>query len=264
MRYDDRGVGDSEGSFSKATTEDFTADLLSAIAELKTSGKIDSNLVGVIGHSEGGVVAIKAANSLGDLAFMVLLASPGVPGGQVILKQQLDAVESSSLSDQNKKDLKKIMKEQMDILLKAKSSVERKSQLSKLYKSNFKKMPPSIKNMGLEKYTETQIKGLDSPWMEYFVKYDPRMDLAGITIPVLALNGSLDTQVDAKQNLGSIETVLKDAGNNKVEIHEMEGLNHLFQKAETGMVMEYGMIEETFNPDALHLISSWINKIILN
>ncbi|TXC85391.1 alpha/beta hydrolase family protein [Luteibaculum oceani] len=257
LRYDDRGVGKSKGDFSKATTSTFTEDASAAISFIKKYPKVDSNQVGIIGHSEGGLVAIKLA-SKSEVNFAVLMASPAIPGAQILMGQQLAQIENTSLDAAQKKDLEDFIKGQMDVLLKSKTPVKARANLNSYYKKNFKKLPPATRGMGLEKYAQIQTQALASPWVMEFVKYDPRLDLSQIKIPVLAVNGDKDTQVNAEVNLASIEDGLKAAGNSDYQIEKLNGLNHLFQPAETGSIMEYERIETTLDTEFLNLVSSWI------
>ncbi len=260
LRFDDRGVGESEGQFKYATTEDFATDAAAALDFLKTFPAIDSNNLGLIGHSEGGYVATMLAANREDVAFTVLLASPGVPGAQILLEQQMAAAENASLNPKQEKDLKSYYKGRMNIVLKTQSKQETKTQLEQYAKKNFKKLPPATRQMGVEKYSEAEVAAFTDPWLKKFVSYDPRTDLASITKPILAINGRLDTQVPSMQNLVSIKTVTENAGNAKVDTVSYEGLNHLFQPAETGAVMEYRMIDTTFDLKVMQKIGTWINQ----
>lgn len=257
LRYDDRGMGKSKGDFAKGTTTTFTEDALAAITFLKAQSGIDSNQVGIIGHSEGGLIAIKLA-AKDEVAYTVLMASPAIPGAQILMGQQMAQIENTSLDPKQKKDLEEFVKGQMDVLLKSKTPVKARSGLNSFYKKNFKKLPPAVRGMGLEKYSQIQTKALASPWVLEFVKYDPRIDLSQIQVPVLAVNGEKDTQVNAEVNLASIKDGLNSAGNDEFTVEKLAGLNHLFQPAETGSVMEYERIETTLDPVFLNLVSSWI------
>jgi hypothetical protein len=110
----------------------------------------------------------------------------------------------------------------------------------------------------IDAYTDAQIRQVTSPWFRNFLRYDPRPSLEAVRVPVLALNGSLDLQVPPEQNLPEIEAALERAGNGDVAVHELAGLNHLFQTATLGVPAEYASIEETFSPTALSMISEWI------
>ncbi len=262
LRFDDRGVGKSTGNFSTATTEDFTNDFLAGIKALKASGFIDSNQIGILGHSEGALVCLQAAKKDPKLAFAILLAGPTQPGGQILLKQQKDAVQKMSLEAKQEKAMLSMLDEQMNILLKEKSLQDRKEKLNQLYKKNFKMLPAAVKNLGIEKFSQTQIAVLCNPWMDYYIKYNPLYDIQSLNIPTLALFGEKDTQVPAVKN----EVILKDNFNmgdsTLLESQIVPELNHLFQPAETGDVMEYHLIDETFDLKTLNYISAWINKII--
>ncbi|MGB0165631.1 MAG: alpha/beta hydrolase family protein [Luteibaculum sp.] len=261
LRFDDRGVGSSQGNFQKAVTQNFANDVRGAISFLKTQAKVDSNKVGLLGHSEGSTVAAMVAADT-DVAFLVSLAGPGLPGHQILLKQQKDEVAGASLSDQQEKDLNRFLEGQMDLLKSQLSNEELKGSLKKYYKKNFKLLPAATREIGLEKFTLLQTQNLSSPWLKGFISIDPYFYFNRVNCPVLALNGEKDTQVEAESNLTRIAEALKEAGNEQVETMALPELNHLFQPSNTGALMEYGSIETTFDQDALNRISSWIVKIM--
>jgi alpha/beta superfamily hydrolase len=262
LRYDDRGIADSEGDFSTATSYDFATDVEAAVTYLKTRTDIDTTKIGLIGHSEGGIIApIVAANSTSAIAFTVLLAAPGVSGDKVLNTQARKAGElagaPASILDENQKLSTLIY----DII---KTETHKDSVVSKItsslnaYKTNNPSSPISAMiNPAMIKQQTGLIK---SKWLVEFIKFEPKTYLSKTTCPVLALNGSLDCQVLPKINLEGIKQGLDIAQNKDVTIMELEGMNHLFQKAQTGSIQEYGQIKETFSADALKIIANWINE----
>jgi alpha/beta superfamily hydrolase len=258
LRYDDRGIAESEGDFSMATSEDFAADALAAIDFLKRQKKIDKNSTGLAGHSEGGLVAAMAAAQSESVNFVISLAGTGVSGAEVLITQIEDialaegtpesAVEAS-LAEQrmiidaideadNYKEARKVLPSVLDTIM-ARSSQE-------------------VPNA--ESLSQQTIDQYGSPWMHFFINYDPADSWSKIeNTPVLAINGTNDLQVEAGQNLKAIENSLKEAGNKDVTTMKIHGLNHLFQQSSTGKISEYGKIEETFNVSVLKLMTEWIH-----
>jgi uncharacterized protein len=249
LRADDRGTGKSTGDFSTATTADFATDTEAGIAYLKTRPEIDPHKIGLIGHSEGGIIAPMVAARNSDVAFIVMMAGSGVPGDEILVAQVQAIAESSGKShDEAVKDgarereIVAIVKTEKDPVI-----LE-------------KKLRDKMAEDGLEAQLGVEIKALTSPWFRYFMTYDPATALRKVTCPVLAINGEKDMQVPSKQNLPPIRKALEEAGNKHAEVDELPGLNHLFQNAKTGSPNEYASIEETISPVALEKMASWILK----
>jgi len=247
LRADDRGTGKSTGVFANATTADFATDTEAGVAYLKSRAEVDPHKIGLIGHSEGAVIAPMIAARNRDVAFIVMMAGTGVPGDQVLLAQA-EAIEiaNGKSSDDAAKDAAK----EHEML----NLVETDKNDADLEKKLREKMTGEVP----EAEIGVQIEQLTSPWFRYFLTYDPATALRKVTCPVLVLNGSLDKQVLPDQNLPAIRKALEESGNMHFEIDELPGLNHLFQTAKTGSPVEYAQIEETISPTALEMISSWI------
>jgi pimeloyl-ACP methyl ester carboxylesterase len=261
LRFDDRGNGESTGDFGNATTEDFSKDVLSAITYLKTRNDVDIKNIGLIGHSEGGIIAPLAANNSKDVAFMVLLASTGISG------TELSVMQSKTLRQFPVKDeiaYEKNTRKAIAIVTSNKSDLEIKNELTTHYNAFIKPILTSL-NVPEEKinlFIESQLKTSLKPWSRYFLQYNPADEIEKLQMPVLSLNGSKDTQVNAKINQEGIRNALIKGGNKDYEIIELENLNHFFQECETGNMGEYRKIEQTFSPTALKEISNWIFKRI--
>jgi alpha/beta superfamily hydrolase len=261
LRFDDRGNGESTGDFGNATTEDFSKDVLSAITYLKTRNDVDIKNIGLIGHSEGGIIAPLVANNSKDVAFMVLLASTGISG------TELSVMQSKTLRQFPVKDeiaYEKNTRKAIAIVTSNKSDLEIKNELTTHYNAFIKPILTSL-NVPEEKinlFIESQLKTSLKPWSRYFLQYNPADEIEKLQMPVLSLNGSKDTQVNAKINQEAIRKALIKGGNKDYEIIELENLNHFFQECETGNMDEYRKIEQTFSPTALKEISNWIFKRI--
>ncbi|MGA2651675.1 MAG: alpha/beta hydrolase [Terracidiphilus sp.] len=250
LRADKRGVSKSTGDLANATTADFATDAEAGVTFLKTRSEVDAHKIGLIGHSEGGIVAPMEAVADPSVAFVVMMAGSGVRGDQVI-PEQLRLIEMANGASKETAD--------------ADAEKERET----LTAVETEKDPKALEHLlGVKLAAEgmpdaqiaVQIKAATSPWFRFFITYDPATALRKLTIPVLVLNGSLDLQVPPAQNLAPIRKALEDAGNSHFEVDELPGLNHLFQTAKTGSPIEYGQIEETMSPIALDKIASWILK----
>lgn len=263
LRHDDRGVGASTGSFAAATHEDFTADALAAVAWLKTRPEVDPRRIGLVGHSEGGLVApLAAVRRPEDIAFLVLLAAPGVPMEELLVRQAEDLARAAGADAAT---LRKNAESQRAVFALLKEDLDR-PELERRVRELLQRQVASLTGaqreaLGLgDAALDGQVQTVLSPWFRKLLAYDPRPTLRQVKCPVLALNGGKDLQVAAKQNLEAIASALKAGGNAQVEAVELAGLNHLFQTCTTGAVAEYGQIEETFEPAALEKVSGWIRK----
>ncbi|MGD0629066.1 MAG: alpha/beta hydrolase, partial [Terracidiphilus sp.] len=244
LRADKRGIGGSTGDLIAATTADFATDAEAGVANLKTHPEVDSRKIGLIGHSEGGIVAPMVAAADHDVAFVVMLAGSGVPGDQVVVEQTRLISEAAGESKEKADADAQKEAETLAVVKDEKDPATRERLLS--VKLAAEGVPEA--QLGAE------IKQLNSPWFRFFINYDPATALRKLTIPVLVLSGSLDLQVPPAQNLPPIRKALAEAGNQHAEVDELPGLNHLFQDAKTGSPAEYGQIEETISPVALDKI----------
>jgi len=257
LRYDDRGFGKSTGNFSNATTKDFSTDVISAVNYLKSRTDIDLNNIGLIGHSEGGIIAPLAANQTNDVSFIVLLASTGILGSELSLIQS-KTLRPFPVPDEDAYE--QAIRKAIKIAASNKEISAIKSELTTHYNAT---IAPILKPLvGNDAKVSEIIKGLiemrTTPWIRYFYNYNPADEFEKLKIPVLSLNGSKDTQVSAKINQEGIRKALIKGKNKDYKIIEMENLNHLFQECKTGKMDEYELIEQTFSPEALKVISNWI------
>ena len=260
LRFDDRGTDESEGDFKTATSFDFATDVEAAIAYLKTRTDVNTEKIGLIGHSEGGLIApIVAANPKNEVAFIILLSGPGVNGAKILETQSRRAGELAGTPEAVLIENEKLAHMIYGIILSEHDEEVIKSKITKSLNDYKFKNPLSILAPYItDTMIEQQISVLKSPWLLNFIRTEPKDFLQKTTCPVLALNGSKDFQVLPKINLEGIKKGLEIAKNEDVTIMELEGLNHLFQTAETGSIQEYSTIEETFSPTALEIIKDWI------
>lgn len=262
LRFDDRGTAASTGDFGSATSNDFATDVDAAVRYLQTRKEVAKGQIGLVGHSEGGLIApIVAANNK-DVAYIVLLAGPGIPGDELLLKQQELIAAASGASDQDILANKQKSMEMFEMI----REIEDVELLQKKLKEYLHKQitdnpdAPLPNNMNADQYVNMQVAQISNPWMRNFLTYNPQENLAATTCPVLAINGEKDLQVPAEENLAAIKQTLLKAGNQQVTTRELKGMNHLFQECETGSPAEYSDIDETFSPIALNVISEWILK----
>lgn len=249
LRADDRGTAKSTGVFSTATSADFATDAEAGVAYLKTRAEVSPHKIGLVGHSEGGMIAPMVASRNKDVGFIVMMAGTAVPGDQVLVAQ-MEAIDVAS--GRKPEDAAKSAAMQRDVI----RLVETEKDQAVLEKEIRERMTGALP----EAQIGMEIRQFTSPWFRYFLTFDPATALRKVTCPVLAINGSLDKQVLPSQNLPVIRKALQEAGNTHFEIDELPGLNHLFQTAKTGAPAEYAQIEETMSPVALERISNWILK----
>ncbi|MFZ4523420.1 MAG: alpha/beta hydrolase family protein [Bacteroidales bacterium] len=263
LRYDDRGVGKSKGDSKTATTFDFASDAEAAITFLKGYPEIDTTRMGLIGHSEGGIIAPIVATGRKDVAFIVLLAGPGITGEQILLLQSALISKSSGVDEASIKVNEKFSRDIYSVLKKNKENDKAEQKLRALFADLEKRFAKDTSYHPTPQNEITaQIGTLTTPWFRCFLTLDPEVYLSKVTCPVLALNGSLDLQVPAKENLEAIEKALIFGGNSSYVVEELPGLNHLFQTAKTGNPSEYVKIEETISPVALEFVGGWMKKIV--
>lgn len=255
LRYDKRGVGGSSGDYDAATTADFASDAEAAVAWLKNQAEIDANRVGVLGHSEGGIIAPAVAAADKSVAFVVMIAGPCIRGDKLFVLQSAMTAKAYGAPDDYIARRKIFDQELYSAILSAPSesaAVDRAK--ARVARGVADKIVDAQE-------AETLTKDDTTPWERYFLAYDPAPTLARLTVPVLALNGSLDVQVPAKENLAAAREALKK--NPKGTAMELTGMNHLLQDAKTGAPSEYNDIEETMSPVALKIITDWLSTNVL-
>lgn len=254
LRADDRGVGGTSKGTTNDTSENYAGDALAGVEFLKARKEINPKQIGLVGHSEGGMIAPMAAAKSPDVAFIVLMAGPGIVGDKLLMMQNglITAAECQKQVKQSMAQAERlfaIAKGESDPAV-AKQKIE--AERAKLDETARKTLEAQLSGAA------AQLKTLLTPWFRFFLNYDPRPTLMKVRVPVLAINGETDTQVPAKEDLAAIEQALKDGGNRDYKIVLLPKLNHLFQTSSTGAPSEYGAIEETIAPVALETMGNWI------
>lgn len=251
LRFDKRGCGKSSGDFNIATTQDFAEDVLAGIAYLKSRREVNLKQIGLIGASEGGVIAPMVAAKSQEVAFIVLMGACGVSGEQMMYSRSAANLRANGATeasiDKDQKDKQKrfaVLKREPDVTIAAKLLQE----LIKIQKKE---------NFDSESI-DAEVSLMNTNWFRYFLTWDPTIALKQVQIPVLALNGELDQQIFSKENLPVISKALEDGDNKDYSIVELPKLNHLFQTCHKGSFEEYAKIEETISPVALNLITEWV------
>lgn len=262
LRYDDRGVGASTGDFSRATTEDLARDVLSVIDFLKTRPEIDANRIGLIGHSEGGIIAPMVANRSEDVSHIVLLAGTGIPGKEVLLVQAQTMIDPEMAGSFNQEAYIDLVEGALTIASSGRELPVLREELTAYLRRN----EPLIRSflpagINFEEYIRQDVSQSLSPWLRYFYNYNPADELETVDVPVLALFAENDRQVTPADNRPAVEAALQRSGTDTWLVKELPGLNHMFQESTTGYASEYSQIEQTLSPVVLEEISTWLRSL---
>lgn len=268
LRVDDRGVGKSTGQFSTSTSADFAADVQNSLNYLKSRKEIDIKRMGMLGHSEGGMIAPLVASQRNDINFIVLLAAPGEKILKLMQEQNIAVLKSSGISKEAAESYGDLFGKMMSAVIETKNMTAAKEQMTlalndwiKITSKNIVTLTTGITNDSTQ---QQFLNGLGSSfsyeWLKYFLQFDPADYLKKLHCKVLALNGDKDLQVSSKSNLEGIRNALKESQSPSYDVKEIPGLNHLFQNCKTCTISEYGELEETFYPKVLDMISEWLNK----
>lgn len=250
LRYDERGVGDSEGTFPGATSADFADDAAAAVRFLKDHPEVDSDAVGLLGMSEGGLVAPLVHTKREPVSFLVLMAGPAVPGHDILVEQQAKIVAAQGVPPATVDSVRAFQRRMVEVIRTRSDSTAIAEGLRSM-----------LKGQGLnDEQIQSQIEQMTAAWFRSFVRHDPVPVLQQVDVPVLALYGSLDLQVPPEQNAKPMRSALADSPSTDVMVKVLDGLNHLFQPAETGLPSQYAQIDTTMAPRALKTVSTWIRE----
>ncbi len=254
LRADDRGMGGTSKGGPNDTTENYATDALAGVEFLKTRKEINAKQIGLIGHSEGGMAAPMAAAKSNDVAFIVLMAGPGIPG-ETLLTKQVGLIAAAECEKEVARAVAEGRRLMATVVQEKDDAVARQ----KLHEAAVKRTEAAKKKIDAQlANADAQSMAWATPWFRYFLSYDPRPTLMKVRVPVLAINGEKDLQVPAKEDLDAIEEALKATGNKDYKIVLLPNLNHLFQTTKTGAPSEYAEIEETLAPILLQTIGDWI------
>ncbi len=271
LRVDDRGKGKTKGAIATATSADFANDVEAGLAFMKKQTNIDTTRLGLIGHSEGGLIAAIVSSRRSDINFIIMLAGPGVSGAELMAAQNKALLTSQGF----KKDIAdaygnfylQIAKE-VTVATNDDSALLAAKKVFENWKGSVAQT--TLESLGMAERNQIQdklgamVKAFRSPWMKYFVTTNPDDFLIKTNAKVLALNGEKDIQVIAQPNLEGIKNALKKSNSKVVEVKMLPGLNHLFQHCKQCNVAEYGKLEETFSPEALSIMGDWLKKEVIH
>ena len=255
LRYDDRGAGQSDqGDVEEATSRDFAEDARAAYRHLIGHPHIHADKIGMLGHSEGSIIANMVANE-SDIAFVVMMAGPVMPGHELLLAQSRAVMQAEGHNGEviqenlqtNRSIYQEVMKDAPDY-----------GKVEGLLRDAFSRLDSSRR----EQVIDRQMEFLKSPWMKFFLQYDPASAIAGSDHPILALFGRKDTQVPAEQNIRELRKIIQNSQQNNITIITIEHANHLFQRARTGSPSEYGKLEKELVEGFGEKVTEWIREQI--
>jgi pimeloyl-ACP methyl ester carboxylesterase len=264
LRYDDRGIGGSSAGTEADTSETFAGDVSAAVEFLKGRAEINPKQIGVLGHSEGGIIAPIVAAHSPDVSFVILMSGPGLPGAQIIEEQARLINEASGVSPEELKVQADLQKRAIDAALSGKGWDAVRADMIAELKKTAAAMPESQRqtlgdiDTWAAKSVDAQIAAMESPWMQFFLTHDPATVLEQVKQPVLALFGGKDLQVPAEENKAAIVAALEKGGNKDVTVKVFHDANHLYQVANTGSPIEYASLKPEFVPGFLDTIGQWI------
>ena len=259
LRCDDRGVAGSTGDFAAATTDDFASDALAIVNFARQRPEINPAAVGIIGHSEGGLIAPMAASQDSSIGFLVLLAGMGVNGAETLVSQQVRGAEVGGAPEAMLRDIERTMSELVALIAADAPEADLKESL----RSVFEVQAPGALEAQIDQLVADQVGFFASPWMRRLVMIEPAEFLSQVTQPTLALFGGRDVQVVPEVNVEPTRAALAAAPAVDVTVLVLDGHNHLFQRADTGLGTEYAQIQETISPKTLDLIGEWIEQRFL-
>ncbi|MUI11894.1 alpha/beta fold hydrolase [Massilia dura] len=249
LRYDKRGIGKSSGVYAGATSLDFASDAEAAVRFLRGRPEVATRHIGIVGHSEGGLIAPLVASRDAGLGFLVLLAGPGVRG-ELLMAEQLALAASANGAPEHVVEKERVLNQAILAAMASEPQLEAARARAKLV------VEEARRNGTLSADAEARVGLFSTPWFHTFLRHEPGPALRATRQPVLVLNGELDRQVPAAMDLDAIRTALKD--NPRAVVKALPKLNHLFQTAVTGAGSEYFGIDETIAPAALDIVSDWI------
>jgi uncharacterized protein len=259
LRVDDRGVGESTGDFASASTQDFASDVEAGVEFLRARAGIRDDCVGLIGHSDGAIIAPLVAAGAARVAWIVMLAGTGVPGEELLLAQAEGIAAAMGVPEKARAQQAEFSRAVYGVVKAQADDAVAKREIEKLI-DEYATRADDANTAQAVTQIRAQIPRLLGPWFRGFLDSDPGAVLPHVRVPVLAVNGELDLQVPASQNLPAIVAALEAGGNRDYAAVKLPGLNHLFQTATTGSPEEYEKIEETIAPVALTTISDWLAR----
>jgi uncharacterized protein len=254
LRYDKRGIAQSKGDYAQATMQDFAQDAQAALDYMKSRKEVDARRLGIIGHSEGGILASLVATRSQDMHWLVLLATPATTGENMLLRQSELIARAGGLPEEQITHSLEFDRKAYAAVREEKNTAALEKRLDTLVQQSGlgEAMPPAA--------VQAQIRFMTSPWFRQFLDFDPEPALEKLQCPVLALSGDRDLQVDSTENVPLLRKASETSENKDFTVVEVAGVNHLFQTAPSGSPALYGAIEETMAPQVLTAVTSWVTR----
>jgi pimeloyl-ACP methyl ester carboxylesterase len=269
LRVDDRGVGKTtRGDIMKATTADFASDANTELDYLKERPEVDKGKMGVLGHSEGGMIAFMLAAQRKDLVFIISMAGPGVPNKSLMIAQNDALLKQAGVPEASRKAYLQLYDAMVVAQQKARNTMALTNAIDQAVSDWRRKTSTEIvqnttsitDSATQRRFVSTFATQFDLPWFRYFMSYDPEALAGNVTAKVLALNGDKDVQVPAELSQQGWRSLLAKSHSRKHEVKVLPGLNHLFQECKRCDVDEYGELDQTISPIALATIADWLDK----
>jgi pimeloyl-ACP methyl ester carboxylesterase len=267
LRIDDRGMGKTSAvNIKNATSADFAKDVEAGLAYINSRKEVDKNKIGLIGHSEGGLIADIIASRNKNIDFVIMLAGPGTKGDVLLADQTHEILMSGGVSKVAVDAYKTAYENILQNALQMDTAAAITASLNYFKEWKQKTDPKLLKELAIDNDTTANemIRQMtvqfSMPWFKYFLQTNPTDYIKQFKCKVLALNGSKDIQVLPQQNLTAIKSALEKSKSKKFEVHELPGLNHLFQHCNVCTIQEYAQLDETFAPEALDIIAKWLNE----
>lgn len=256
-RFDDRGVGDSAGDYFDASWKDLSEDALAVVARLKSDSRIDPSKIGFAGMSQGGAIGALAAQTDSEIAFLVLMSAPGLPGEEALSLQLEKTLEVSGVKGDRAARYRKLFHEFMEIAKSDPEDLATRLRMKEFLSGPGKALIPPYQFMPGD--TDGLADVLLGPWYRSNIFFDPQTTYGALEIPVLAIGGERDFVAPPDHHLANIERILAQAPSSDITITVFPRLNHLLQEAETGLPIEYASLQNSLSPDALITVSEWID-----
>jgi len=267
LRFDDRGVGGSTGDNLQATLLDRAGDVEAALGLLRSHHDIAAGRVGLVGHSEGGIVAPLVANRSDGVAFVALLAAPAVSAEEILVAQQRTLLEDSDSTAEEAEQFRVFQELVFRATATGQGWDQAEASMRALVMQQFEAFPEQTQeavgdvDAFVDAIVVEQMATWQSPWFESFFKHDPRPSIAALQVPVIALFGELDTQVPAAANATAMSEAINESSAPGYTIATIVSANHGFQEAVTGSMDEYARLKREFAPDFLEILTTWLTEV---
>lgn len=258
LRVDRRGCGKSEGEYLSLDMNHFVKDAHYAVKFLKSYSNIDTNKIGLIGHSLGGLIAPLTAGQTNDIAFIISCAGPGIWGNDMLYSQDSLYAKLSGVKPEDYKKIKRLCDRRYDLIMKDSISEEEINEFSQIYIKISEYVTDDLRRMFFSIPANQAYSFFRAPQFKKAMEIDPVLAWENVKCPVLAINGANDFQTAADINLKGIKKGLSEGGNTHFKIIKLQNHNHLFQQTDYGNPIEYGKLKEPFSPIVLNLMTDWI------